>query len=89
VHPGVKAARLAAWLIHAGHAGEARRLLRAAWPAEAPGLAETERQLAARIACSPFAGAVRAANPPRAPHTTGACRRNGPDLTAAFALDWR
>jgi hypothetical protein len=89
LHPGVEAARLAACLVYAGHASEAQRLLRAAWPDGAPGLAETERQLAARIACSPFAAAVRAANPPRAPYTTAACRPNGPDRTAVFALDWR
>ena len=34
-HPGVEAARLAACLIYAGHAAEARRLLRDAWPAGA------------------------------------------------------
>lgn len=89
VHPGVEAARLAACLIYAGHASEAQRLLRVAWPDGTPGLAETERQLAARIACSPFAGAVRAANPPRAPYTTATCRPNGPDQTAVFALEWR
>lgn len=88
-HPGVEAARLAACLIHSGHAEEARRLLREAWPAGAPGLRETERQLAARLACSPFAAAVRAVNPPRAPFTTARCRRNGPEQTAVFALDWR
>jgi hypothetical protein len=89
VHPGVEAARLAACLVYAGHAAEAQRLLRAAWPEGAPGLAETERQLAARIACSPFVAAVRAANAPGAPYTTAACRPNGPDQTAVFALDWR
>jgi hypothetical protein len=89
VHPGVEAARLAACLVYAGHAAEAQALLRAAWPEGAPGLVETERQLAARIACSPYAGAVRAANPPRSPYTTAPCRPNGPDQTAVFALDWR
>lgn len=89
IHPGVEAARLAACLIYAGHAEEAQRLLRAAWPADAPGLAETERQLAARLACSPFASAVRAVNRPGAPYTTAACRRNGPEQTAVFALGWR
>ncbi|CAH0152071.1 hypothetical protein [Roseomonas sp. CECT 9278] len=88
-HPGVEAARLAACLVYAGQAPEAQRLLRAAWPEGTPGLAETERQLAARIACSPFAAAVRAANPPRAPYTTAACRRDGPDQTAVFGLNWR
>ncbi len=88
-HPGVEAARLAACLIYAGHAEEAQRLLRAAWPEGMRGLPETERQLAARIACSPFAAAVRAANPPRAPYTTATCRRDGPDQTAVFTLDWR
>ncbi|WP_198371277.1 hypothetical protein [Roseomonas rosulenta] len=88
-HPGVEAARLAACLIYSGHATEAQSLLREAWPAGVPGLAETERQLAARLACSPFAGAVRAANPPRAPYTTALCRPNGADYTAVFGLDWR
>ena len=88
-HPGVEAARLAACLVYSGHAAEAQRLLRAAWPDGTPGLAETERQIAARLACSPFVAAVRAANPPRAPYTTAACRRDGPDQTAVFALDWR
>jgi hypothetical protein len=88
-HPGVEAARLAACLIYAGHAGEAARLLREAWPADIRGRAETERQLAARLACSPFAAAVRAVNAPRAPFTTGRCQRNGPDQTAVFALGWR
>jgi hypothetical protein len=67
VHPGVEAARLAACLVYAGHAAEAQGLLRAAWPEGAPGLAETERQLAARIACSPFVAAVRAVNAPARP----------------------
>lgn len=88
-HAGVEAARLAACLIYSGHAAQARRLLREAWPDGVPGLPETERQIAARIACSPFAGAVRAANPPRAPYTTAACRPNGQDQTAVFALGWR
>lgn len=88
-HPGVEAARLAACLIFSGHAGEARALLRAAWPAGTPGLAETERQLAARLACSPFAAAVRAVNPAGAPFTGGRCNPRGPDQTAVFALDWR
>ena len=88
-HPGVEAARLAACLIYAGHAGEARRLLHDAWPAEARGLPETERQLAARLACSPFRAAVRAVNAPGAPYTTARCDRRGPDQTAVFALGWR
>lgn len=88
-HPGVEAARLAACLVYSGHAGEARRLLREAWPAGAAGLAETERQLAARLACSPFVAAVRAVNAPGAPYLGGRCNRNGADQTALFALDWR
>ncbi len=88
-HPGVEAARLAACLIYSGHAGEARRLLREAWPAGAPGLAETERQLTARLACSSFVAAVRAVNPPGAPYLGARCTRNGADQTAVFALDWR
>ena len=88
-HPGVEAARLAACLVYSGRAEEGRNLLRAAWPAGAPGLAETERQLAARLACSPFAAAVRAANPQGAPFTTTRCNRGGRDQTALFALDWR
>lgn len=88
-HAGVEAARLAACLIYSGHAGEARRLLREAWPAGVPGLRETERQLAARLACSPFAAAVRAVNPPRAPFTTARCNENGPEQTAVFTLNWR
>jgi hypothetical protein len=88
-HPGVEAARLAACLVYAGHAAEARRLLREAWPADAPGLAETERQLTARIACSPFAAAVRAANAPGAPLLGGRCQPEGPDQIAVFNLGWR
>ncbi len=88
-HPGVEAARLAACLIYSGQAVEARRLLRAAWPEGVPGLAETERQIAARLACSPFVAAVRAANPPGAPYVGGRCSRAGPDQTAVFALNWR
>lgn len=88
-HPGVDAARLAACLVYSGHASEAQALLRAAWPDGVRGLAETERQLAARIACSPFVAAVRAANPPRAPYTTAACRREEADQTAVFNLNWR
>lgn len=88
-HPGVEAARLAACLVYSGHAAEARRLLREAWPAGVPGLPETERQLAARLACSPFAGAVRAINAPGAPFIGARCNRNGADQTAVFALDWR
>ncbi|MBP0462912.1 hypothetical protein J5Y09_03225 [Roseomonas sp. PWR1] len=88
-HPGVEAARLAACLVYSGHAAEARRLLREAWPAGAPGLPETERQLAARLACSPFAAAVRAINPPGAPYLGARCNRNGADRTAVFGLDWR
>lgn len=88
-HAGVEAARLAACLIYSGHATQARRLLREAWPAGVPGLAETERQLTARLACSPFAAAVRAVNAPRAPFTTGRCNHDSPDQTAVFALDWR
>lgn len=88
-HPGVEAARLAACLVYGGHATEARRLLHEAWPEAEPGLAETERQLAARIACSPFAAAVRAINAPRAPYVAAPCRPNGPDQTAVFTLDWR
>ncbi len=88
-HPGVEAARLAACLVFSGHAAEAQRLLRDAWPAGSPGLVETERQLAARLACSPFIGAVRAANAPRAPYLTGRCVPNGADQTAVFGLNWR
>lgn len=88
-HPGVEAARLAACLIYAGHAPEAQRLLRAAWPEGVPGLAETERQITARLACSPFIEAVRAANPPGAPYLRGPCRSEGPDQVAVFALNWR
>jgi len=88
-HPGVEAARLAACLIYAGHAAEARRLLREAWPADAPGLAETERQIAARLACSPFAAPVRAVNAPGAPYVGARCDRDGPGQTAVFALGWR
>jgi len=88
-HPGVEAARLAACLIYAGHAAEAQRLLRAAWPEGAPGLAETGRQIAARLACSPFVAAVRAANAAGAPFLGGRCQRNGRDQTAVFALNWR
>jgi hypothetical protein len=88
-HPGVEAARLAACLVYAGHADEAQRLLRAAWPADVPGLAETERQIAARIACSPFVAAVRAANAPGAPLLGGRCRPEGPDQIAVFDLGWR
>ena len=88
-HAGVEAARLAACLIYSGHATEAQRLLREAWPAGVRGLAETERQIAARLACSPFAAAVRAVNPPGAPFTTARCNRDGPDQTAIFALNWR
>lgn len=88
-HAGVEAARLAACLIYSGHAAQARRLLREAWPDGVAGLRETERQIAARLACSPFAAAVRAVNAPRAPFTTGRCDRDGPDQTAVFALGWR
>lgn len=88
-HPGVEAARIATCLIYSGHAGEAQRLLRTAWPAGAPGLAETERQVTARLACSPFVSAVRAANAPSAPFTRARCLPNGRDQTAVFALDWR
>ncbi|MBR0651883.1 hypothetical protein GXW78_19600 [Roseomonas terrae] len=88
-HPGVEAARLAACLIYSGHAAEAQRLLRQAWPPDAPGLPETERQLAARLACSPFAAAVRAANAPGAPYLGGRCAPDGPDRTAVFGLGWR
>jgi hypothetical protein len=88
-HPGVEAARLAACLVYSGHAAEARRLLREAWPAGEPGLSETERQVAARLACSPFAAAVRAINPPGAPYLGARCNRTGADQTAVFALDWR
>lgn len=88
-HPGVEAARLAACLVYAGHAAEAQRLLRAAWPATAPGLPETERQLAARLACSPFAGAVQAANAPGAPYLGARCAPRGADQTAVFAMGWR
>jgi hypothetical protein len=49
-HPGVETARLAACLLYSGHAAEAQRLLRAAWPEGAPGPPQTERQLAARRA---------------------------------------
>lgn len=89
VYPGAEAARLAACLIYAGHAAEAQRLLREAWPAGTPGLAETERQIAARIACSPFARAVRAANAPGAPFLDSRCRPNGADQTAIYAMGWR
>ena len=88
-HPGVEAARLATCLIYAGHAGDAQRLLRAAWPEGVPGLAETERQIAARLACSPFVAAVREANVQRAPFLGARCVPNGRDQTAVFALDWR
>lgn len=88
-HPGVEAARLAACLIYAGHAAEARHLLREAWPPGQPGLPETERQITARLACSPFAAAVRDANAPGAPFTRGRCAPRGTDQTAVFALGWR
>lgn len=88
-HPGVEAARLAACLIYAGHAAEARRLLRDAWPAGRPGLPETERQLAARLACSPFAAAVRAINARGAPYLGARCDPDGPAKIAVFALGWR
>jgi len=89
VNPGVEAARVAACLIYAGHAPEAQRLLRAAWPEGTPGLAETERQLAARLACSPFVPAVRAANLPGAPYLAHHCDRRSADQAAVFALGWR
>ncbi|MBR0679071.1 hypothetical protein GXW74_01105 [Roseomonas eburnea] len=88
-HPGVEAARIAVCLIYAGHADEARRLLRAVWPEGAAGLPETERQIAGRLACSPFRDAVRAVNATGAPFLGARCRRNGPDQTAVFALGWR
>ena len=88
-HPGLEAARLAACLIYAGHAAEAQRLLRTAWPDGVPGLPETERQIAARIACSPFAAAVRAANAPGAPLLGGRCQPQGPDQVAVYGLGWR
>ena len=68
---------------------EARRLLRTVWPEGVPGLAETERQITARLACSPFIGAVRAANPPGAPYLGGRCAPNSPAHTALYALNWR
>jgi hypothetical protein len=88
-HPGVEAARLAACLLYAGHAAEARRLLHDAWPAGQAGLSETERQLAARLACSPFAAAVRAINARGAPYVGARCDPDGPAQTAVFALGWR
>ena len=88
-HPGVEAARLAACLVYAGHAGEARRLLREAWPAGVRGLAETEAQLAARLACSPFAAAVRAVNGAGAPFMGARCEPNGAAQTGVFGLGWR
>ncbi|WP_137124188.1 hypothetical protein [Roseomonas sp. HF4] len=88
-HPGVEAARLAACLIYAGHAAEARRLLHDVWPVGQPGLPETERQLAARLACSAFAAAVRAINARGAPYLGMRCDREGPAQTAVFALGWR
>jgi hypothetical protein len=88
-HPGVEAARLATCLIYSGHAAEAQRLLRAVWPAGVPGLAETERQVAARLACSPFIAAVRAANAAGAPFLGGRCAPEGRDQTAVFGLGWR
>ena len=66
-----------------------RRLLREAWPPATPGLPETERQLTARLACSPFIAAVRAANAPSAPFLTGRCTPDGADQTAVYALEWR
>lgn len=89
LHPGVEAARLAACLIYAGHATEAQRLLRDAWPAAAPGLPETERQMTARLACSPFIAAVRAANAPGAPFLNARCLPQGADQTAVYRLGWR
>ncbi|WP_347542528.1 hypothetical protein [Roseomonas sp. CAU 1739] len=88
-HPGVEAARLAACLIYAGHAAEAQRLLSEAWPPGSAGLPETERQLAARLACSPFVAAVRAANAPGAPYLSGRCAPRGNDQTALYRLGWR
>ncbi|NKE15678.1 hypothetical protein GWK15_01870 [Roseomonas oryzicola] len=88
-HPGVEAARLATCLIYSGQAAEARRLLRTVWPEGVPGLAETERQITARLACSPFVAAVRAANPNGAPYVGGRCTPNSPAQTALYALNWR
>ena len=88
-HPGVEAARLATCLVYSGHAADAQRLLREAWPSAAPGLPETERQLTARLACSPFVAAVRAANAPGAPFLNGRCAPEGADQTALYRLGWR
>jgi hypothetical protein len=85
-HPAAEAARLAACLIYSGEAEAAQRLLRSGWPPGQPGLRETERQLAARLACSPWAAAIRRLNGPKAPYVGSRCRPMGRDQVAVHSV---
>jgi hypothetical protein len=84
-YPGTEAARLALCLIYAGQAAAVPRLF-AAFPEDRAALrAATERQIAARIACSRLAPALRRLNPGSA-LTQAACLPRGPDQTAVATL---
>ena len=81
--PATEAALLAACLVYAGNALAARDLLQAAFPeAEATRRIATERQLAARLPCSPYIATLRILNGPGAPFLQGQCRRRSRDRGA-------
>ncbi|HEY4249565.1 MAG TPA: hypothetical protein VGM87_00105 [Roseomonas sp.] len=86
-HPATEAARLSLCLIYAGQAAAVQEVL-AAFPQERAALrTATERQITARIACSPLAPALRRLNPDSA-FAQAPCRPRSPDQTAvATALE--
>lgn len=88
-HPATEAARLMLCLIYAGQAAAVPQIL-AAFPEDQAALrTATERQIAARIACSPLAPTLRRLNPENA-LLQAPCQPRSPDQTAvSVALERR
>lgn len=88
-HPATEAARLALCLIYAGQAAAVPQIL-AAFPDDRAALrAATERQITARLACSPLAPTLRRLNPENT-QLQAPCQPRSPDQTAvSVALEQR
>jgi len=73
----VQLAQLAVCLVYAGQPAAARQVMAAAWPPALPGRQAVERKIAGRLACSPWAAAVRDMAPvaERWPPAVGCARR--------------
>ncbi|MBR0664124.1 hypothetical protein GXW71_07120 [Roseomonas hellenica] len=83
-HPATEAARLALCLIYAGQVAAVPQILAGFPDAKAALRSATERQIAARIACSPLAPTLRRLNPENA-LILAPCQPRNPDQTAVSA----